>query len=457
MFELLRIEPKTIFLLYLWGNFFTCILIFSYSFSYATADNKKILKWFGLGKLLLTIAWVLAILRNITSDFISINIANSFIFCACCFETMSMLSLIRSKARKYYVLQIVIAATVILIFNFATLLKANTNTRVIISSIGIFAIYLPVTISYFIEKKKSFFKTFYVLCYAAFEILIIVRTVYRYLYPQDQVFNDDLLDSLYSIGLFMVSLIGIVGFLLLVKEKQDHKIQKLLNDKNQFFSIIAHDLRGPLGSSVSLSEVLLENIEEYNREEIREISETLYDSNKNIYKLLENLLEWSQMQTGIITFSPKSILLNTLIEENIELSKNSAANKNINIVFEPADFIEAEADKNMIDTVLRNLLSNAIKFTDKNGVIKIELQKTNQNAEISITDNGTGIPDNIKDTLFKINRKSIQRGTENETGSGLGLLLCKEFVNKHKGKIWAESQLGKGSSFKFTLPLTKSL
>jgi two-component system sensor histidine kinase/response regulator len=453
MFELLPVDPKTIFLLYFWGNLFTCILIFSFSFSYATSDNRKTLKWFGLGKLILTLAWVMALLRNIIPDFASINIANSMILGACCFETMAMLSLIKTHAKKHYCFQIAITAASIVFFNISTIFDASMNTRVIIGGICIFFIYLLPTITYFTEKEKSFFKTFYVLCYMAFEILIVIRIVHRYLSPQDLIISNDTFDSLYSICLFLLTLIGIVGFLLLVKEKQDHKIKKLLNDKNQFFSIISHDLRGPLGSSVSLSEILLENIEQYSREEIKEISELLHDSNKNIYKLLENLLDWSRVQTGMIAFNPKNVLLNALIEENIELSRNVALNKNINITFESAYLVEAEVDKNMISTILRNLLSNAIKFTDKNGDIKVKLVQTNHKVEISITDNGIGVPDYIKEKLFKINGKVLQKGTENELGSGLGLLLCKEFVSIHQGTIWVESEQGKGSTFQFTLPI----
>jgi len=455
MFELL--DTKTIFLLYFWGNFFTCILIFSYSFSYATSDNRRILKWFGLGKLLLTLAWVLILLRNVIDDFLSINIANSMVFCACCYETIAMLSLLTTKKKKNYRLQIIITIIAILVFNLATLLESTINTRVLIASIGIFAIYLPPTISYFAEKGKNFFRTFYILCYLVLEILIVIRAIYRYIHPKNDFFSKDIFDSLYSISLFLLALIGIVGFLLLVKEKQDNKIQKLLNDKNQFFTIISHDLRGPLGSSVSLSELLVQDLEQYSREEIREVSEMLYQSNKNIYKLLENLLEWSRVQTGMITFSPKKILLNTLIKENIELNKNAALNKNINLFFDSTELIEVEADKNMIDTILRNLLNNAIKFTDKNGVIEVKLLKTNKKAEVSVTDSGIGIPDEIKEKLFKINGKVVQQGTENETGSGLGLLLCSEFINIHQGEIWVESEPGKGSAFKFNLPLLSTI
>lgn len=454
MFELLPVDPKTIFLLYFWGNFFTCILIFSFSFSYSTSDNRKILKWYGFGKLLLTMAWILILLRNSISDFVSVNVANSIILCACCYETFAMVSLLKRKSKKLYQLQIVMTVLAIILFNVWTFFGATINTRVLIGSIGILAIYIPTTIYFLKERDKSFFRTFYVICYAFFEVLIIIRVIYRYLNPQELFFSNDIVDGLYSICLFLLALVGIVGFLLLVKEKQDHKIQKLLDDKNQFFSIISHDLRGPLGSSVSLSELLLDNIQEYSREEINEISETLHQSNKNIYKLLENLLEWSRVQTGMITFSPKKILLNKLIEDNIELSKNAALNKEINIVFEAAHLVEAEVDKNMINTILRNLLTNAIKFTDKNGEIRVALSKTKQKVEVAISDNGIGVPEIIKTKLFKINGKVIQKGTDNESGSGLGLLLCSEFINMHKGKIWVESIEGQGSTFTFTLPQT---
>jgi len=294
---------------------------------------------------------------------------------------------------------------------------------------------------------------FYLLGYAVFEILIFIRAVYNYINPQEYFFSYRVFDSLYSISLFLLTLIGTVGFLLLVKEKQDLKIKKLLNDKNLFFSIIAHDLKGPLGSSVALSEILAEEIDAYSREEIREITGMLHESNKNIYKLLENLLDWSRVQTGMIEYSPKKVVLNTLIEENIALNRNTALNKNIDLKFESTEIMEVKLDKYMIDTVLRNLLTNAIKFTDQQGEISITIKKRNQKAEVSITDNGIGIPDNIKEKLFKINAKVIQKGTENESGNGLGLLLCSEFIKKHQGEIWAESEFGKGSTFKFILPL----
>ncbi|WP_428229457.1 sensor histidine kinase [Flavobacterium sp.] len=455
MFQFSPLDPKTVFLLYFWGNLFICILIFSYSFSYATIENRKKLKAFGYGKILLTIGWVLIFLRNVAPDFLSVNLANSIILSGCCYETIAIMSMIKTKTRRHYPLQIGITIAAIVVFNVATLLGSLMNTRILIMSLSIFAIYLPPTIGYFKKKGNTFFRMFYLLCYAVFEILIFMRAVYSYLNPQPYFFSRGTFDSLYSISLFLLTLIGTVGFLLLVKEKQDLKIQKLLNDKNLFFSIIAHDLKGPLGSSVSLSEILAQEIEECSREEIREITGMLHESNKNIYKLLENLLEWSRVQTGMIEYNPRKVLLNQLIEENIALNKNAALNKNIDLRFDWTEIIEVELDKDMIDTVLRNLLTNAIKFTDQQGEIRVTIERIRQKAAVSISDNGIGIPENIQQKLFKINEKVIQKGTENEIGNGLGLLLCSEFVKKHQGEIWAESEPGKGSTFKFILPLER--
>ncbi|GGA69958.1 hypothetical protein GCM10008015_08410 [Flavobacterium palustre] len=453
MSQFLLLDPKTVFQLYFLGNLLVCILIFSYSFSYATSENKKILKYYGLGKLLLTIGWVFLFLRNNIPDFLSINIANMIVFSACCYETIAILSMFKTRSKHSFRIQIGLTILAAIVFNIATVLESTINTRVLIVSIGLFAIYLQPTISYFTDKKHNFFRTFYGLCFAGFEILLVIRIIYNFFNPQTDFFAHGVFDSLYNATLFLLSLTSTVGFLLLIKEKQDLKIQRLLKDKNQFFSIIAHDLRGPLGSSVGLSEILTENIEQYSLEEIKEITDMLCQSNKNSYKLLENLLGWSQVQTGMIEFNPKKIALNALIQDNLELNRNAALNKNIRLLFDADEFIEVEADKNMIDTIVRNLLTNAIKFTDKHGEIKVEMKKYPQKAEISVTDSGVGIPKSIKEKLFKINGRVSQKGTDNETGTGLGLLLCSEFIKKHQGKIWVESEIGKGSTFKFSLPL----
>lgn len=453
MFQPLPFDPNTVFIVYFWGNLLMCILIFSYSLSYATSDNRKILNSFGFAKLLVTVGLILILLRGVVSDIISVSMADTILLLGCGYETIAMLLSLRIKSKKRYQLQIAITIMAAVVLNVAIVFEASINTRILIMLIGVFAIYLPPTVSHFKENKHNFSRNLYAFCFAGFEILLLLRAIYMYCNPQKIFFINITFDSLYSIGLFLFALIGTVGFLLLIKEKQDLKIQKLLDDKNIFFSIIAHDLRGPLGSSVALSKLLREDIKEGSRAEISEIVEVLHQSNKNIYKLLDKLLEWSTTQTGMMVYSPEKITLNELINENIKLNQNAAFSKNIALLFESTEQIELEADKNMMDTIVRNLLTNAIKFTGRNGKIAVKVQKKHQNAEISITDNGIGIPDLIKEKLFKMNGKVIQRGTENEIGNGMGLLLCSELINRHHGKIWAESELGKGSTFKFSVPI----
>ncbi|MEZ0184737.1 sensor histidine kinase [Flavobacterium oncorhynchi] len=451
MLKVFLLDPKTVHQLYFLGNLFICILIFSYSFSYAAYDDRKTLKRFGYGKLLLTIGWILFFLRNLVPDLVSINIANTIIFTACYCEVTALFPLFEIK--KIYRLEKIITVTAIFFLNLIVFFGGEINIRIIVMCLGIFSIYLLPVISYFKNRDGNFFRTFYMLCYVVFELLILIRALYNYFNPQYYFFSYSAFDNLYNISLFLLTLIGTVGFLLLVEEKQNLKISKLLKDKNQFFSIIAHDLKGPLGASVQLSEMISKDVEGYSREEIKEILEVIHESNSNIHKLLDNLLEWSQVQTGMIEYTPEKIVLNDLIAENVELNKNAAANKRIIILCESDEFIEVILDRNMISTTVRNLLSNAIKFTDKHGEITINIRKKEQKVLVAITDNGIGISLDIKEKLFKIDTKVVQKGTENEKGNGIGLLLCKEFVKLHHGEIWVESELGKGSTFVFALPL----
>jgi len=170
-------------------------------------------------------------------------------------------------------------------------------------------------------------------------------------------------------------------------------------------------------------------------------------------KLLENLLEWSRAQTGRIDFKPEATNIWSFIPEICNLCKNLAKTKNITISYTIPEDIIVQADQNMLNTIIRNLITNAIKFTHKGGKIHITAKQVDSVVEISVNDTGIGMDEETKGKLFKINEKISIQGTEQETGTGLGLLLCKEFVEKHNGKIWAESELGMGSSFKFIIPL----
>jgi len=236
-----------------------------------------------------------------------------------------------------------------------------------------------------------------------------------------------------------------------IKENEAH-LRELVATKDKFFSIIAHDLKSPFNSILGLSNLLVEQIHEKNYEGIEEYAAIIQKSTTRVFDLLMNLLEWARTQTGRMEFSPEYIELGALINEVIELLAESAHQKSITIIRELPRNMLVFADKAMINTVLRNLISNAIKFTHPGGQIVISADKKPDELMISISDNGIGIKKEVIGKLFRIDENHIVPGTQNEKGTGLGLILCKEFIEKHGGNIWVESEVGKGSRFCFTIP-----
>jgi signal transduction histidine kinase len=231
------------------------------------------------------------------------------------------------------------------------------------------------------------------------------------------------------------------------------ELKELNATKDKFFGIIAHDLKNPLSSLIGASELLINYVNQLDKDNILNISMLLHDSAQQGYALLENLLEWSMTQTGRLEFFTQKMILNEVIKDTISIFKTQATNKNIDLQCKINGILEAEFDKNLISSILRNLISNAIKFTPKNGKVFIQARKVQDNIEICVKDTGIGIPENIGNNIFRIDVKYTREGTEQEKGTGLGLLLCREFIERHGGKIWLESKLGEGSEFKFTLPL----
>ncbi len=240
---------------------------------------------------------------------------------------------------------------------------------------------------------------------------------------------------------------------LLIK-KQNKKLQELNSTKDKFFSIIAHDLKSPFNCTLGFSNILLKKHKNYDNEKREKIIKSINDSANNAFNLLENLLTWSCSQLGGIKYLPENLNLKTLLFEIMFVLQEQANKKNISILDTISYNELIYADRNMIATILRNLISNAIKFTNKNGNVVISSKKQiNSNfLEISIIDTGVGISEEKIDNLFCISKKTSTQGTENETGTGLGLIVCKEFIEKHDGEIWIESEITKGSSFYFTVP-----
>lgn len=241
------------------------------------------------------------------------------------------------------------------------------------------------------------------------------------------------------------------------KVKQRTKQLSELNaTKDKFFSIIAHDLKNPFNALMGFSSLLIDSFDDYNDEEKLDLIQTMSDASENAYKLLQNLLEWSRSQTGSIKWNPEEIGIDQIAKDTLALLDNAAHNKKItlqNLV--PSD-TKAFADSNMITTVIRNLVSNSIKYTLNGGEIKVYSSSKDDTLELTIEDNGVGIRKEDLDKLFRIDVNFSTNGTNSEPGTGLGLILCREFVEKNGGKIWVESEQGIGSKFKFQLPITKN-
>jgi len=235
-------------------------------------------------------------------------------------------------------------------------------------------------------------------------------------------------------------------------KRKNEELQKLNSAKDKFFSIIAHDLRSPFNGFLGLSQILVEELPTLSSEEIQMIAVNMQDSATTLYRLLENLLEWSKMQQGLITFKPEILPLKPLVDYCLTIKQLKARSKGIEIITQIPDEIEVFADNNMLQTIIRNLVSNSIKFTEKGGKIIVAAKTTKENfTEISIKDNGIGMSQEMIVGLFCLDVNSSRQGTEGETSTGLGLIICKDFVEKHGGKLWVESEEGIGSTFYFTI------
>ncbi len=235
-------------------------------------------------------------------------------------------------------------------------------------------------------------------------------------------------------------------------KRYELELQELNISKDKFFSIIAHDLKSMFNNILGFSDLLKSEIRTSDPETIEQYVDMVNCSAHQTYDILANLLEWANSQRGKIPFNPAPVVLRGLIEEELAVLRKSAEQKDIELKICIPDKLTVTADKDMLKTVLRNLISNAVKFTPKNGEIELYATPDDQQIEIAVCDNGTGMTQKAVDKLFKLDIINSTPGTENEKGTGLGLMLCSDFVKKHGGKIWAESEPGKGSTFKFTMP-----
>ncbi len=223
-------------------------------------------------------------------------------------------------------------------------------------------------------------------------------------------------------------------------------------DKDRFISILAHDLKGPFNSLLGFSDILLEHLHEYDIRIIEDQIRIIHNTSHKTFELLEQILLWAKAQSGKLVFDFQDFSFLEVGQSTIALLENQLKSKNIKISCFSAENIQLHTDLNFIKTVLRNLISNAIKFTPAGGTIKVFAKNGIDGTTIVVSDNGVGIDSTIIPKIFEVKEKHHTLGTQNESGSGFGLKLCKELVEKLGGKIWVESEVGVGSSFKFMIP-----
>jgi two-component system, sensor histidine kinase and response regulator len=234
----------------------------------------------------------------------------------------------------------------------------------------------------------------------------------------------------------------------------ENELRDLIKMKDRLFSIIGHDLRGPIGTFMMVMDTITDESRDLPEDKVKRYLQQMKDTSKGAYGLLENLLTWARSQQKLVTFEPAVQNLNGIVEDTIKVLDGTAKSKSITLKNELEPEISGFFDKNSISTVIRNLISNALKFTEKDGEIKISCFKEDNELHISVKDSGIGMKEAAMNKLFKKDQITTTRGTNGEKGTGLGLLLCKDFVVGNNGRIWVESEIGKGTVFTFSVPVS---
>jgi signal transduction histidine kinase len=235
-------------------------------------------------------------------------------------------------------------------------------------------------------------------------------------------------------------------------KQQAEELQKLKIAKDKFLSIIAHDLKNPFNAIIGFNDLMISSFSDLDDETLLQGLYTIESASKHAFKLLENLLIWSQNQNGQLQYNPELLNLNSQLAETLNMIESTATIKGISLVNGIRKSIKIFADKNMIDFVLRNLILNAIKFSQRGEKVRINAVETDHEIQVSVIDNGVGVAPLNQSAIFNIDKHTLTLGTDNEQGTGFGLILCKDFIKLHNGTIGVESSPGKGSIFTFTLP-----
>ncbi|MEQ8556080.1 MAG: HAMP domain-containing sensor histidine kinase [Cyclobacteriaceae bacterium] len=459
-------DVKSIMFLFGMLSAFTGLL-----FVYYLLANRKY-DWhlisFTISKFLQTLAVIGLGLLTIHLNTVLLHISISFLIMGYALETFNLATFDKSF-NKYFMWGMFLPPVLIVLLSFSLLHLSYHILAQFTHAVAAYCFGLA-SINLWTKRKKSKFAVLVSVTYMLFSLTWVYSATLAFLggeafkYLSGDTLREILIYTFATLNL----IVGSVGYLLMLKDldelqikkknekiESDNEMLKELNaKKDKFFSIIAHDLKGPIGGLLNLGEILHKKHDELPSDKKEELLRLLVASTKETSNLLENLLQWSRSETKQIEMAPRQLSIDALVNKSLNLLRQHIEEKNIVIRKNIDESIFVWADQNMIDTVLRNLLSNAIKYVNKNGRININCQPDmhNNHVNISVNDNGIGIDQEVLSKLFNIDNNLSTKGTLNEPGTGLGLKICKEFIQANSGTIHVESKINKGSTFTISLP-----
>ena len=442
------LDPKTVILL---GFIFT--IFSSVAIVYYLIDQKlkrKATLFFSIGHLFAVLTAGLYVFTKEYTPFI-MSLSAWFAFNSVMLECYGLLY-VNKKGSNTIILSL-ISYTVFFCILYS-IYSSDVITRVLIASIYHMSIFSYFGYQLIFGKRNTKTQNFL----GFFGFLFVMINVYRgitaiYNNQQHTILDNNLANGLWLLFFLSIAFIFPLCFLLINIEEANKELISTNETKDKFFRIIAHDVKEPISQMMIISQIFESSIKDIDNEQKIKLAKMMHTSSKRGLELLENLLTWSQCQTNSIEFQPELFEFKKIIDKTIKLLKQKAELKNIQINAKGILEGEIVGDKNMLLTVTRNLLSNAIKFTRNEGQIIVSTEFTAKNMIFSVSDNGVGMSEKVAKELFHIGSKHIGLGTNNERGSGIGLVLCKEFISKHNGKIWVQSKEGIGSRFQFSIPI----
>lgn len=418
------------------------------------------IKYWIASHFLIASGYMLLSLGGKIPDFFSVILSRTFFIIGCFIRIFGIQKFFQKEITRAHKL---LSGIVFFIFEFLIIFFTYTDANLskIIATTGFFISGMAVIAGIQILRNKSAgnrtLHFFTAMVFFIFAGIFLSRVTGSVLFPKNKnLFASTFLNNLQFMSTMLIDITWTIMFFVIYNQRLTFQLRKLNSTKDRFFSILAHDLRTPFNSILGFSKLILAKLRTEKVSTIEDHLHIVQTMARQTYKLLEEILIWAKCQSGDILYAPKRVHFPTICREIVENLKLLTIEKNITIHYRLNDSTYLLADENMLKTILRNLISNGIKFTNANGAVTISSNLEGTLAIITVSDTGVGIDQKNIKKLWEITTHYSTTGTANEKGTGFGLILCKEFVELHGGKIWVESEPGKGSNFKFIMPLSRS-